>query len=65
MQFWICEEIFVERAIHAWPAEISVRAGWQDVWANLRRDLPLDALEIPMDLDDAINELNQRPLLNN
>lgn len=56
----ICEEVFLARNIHDWPAEISSRAGWQEVWANLRRDLPLEALEIPTDLVDAINELNQR-----
>lgn len=56
----ICEEIFESRDIHPWPAEISVRAGWSDVWRNLRRDLPLRALAIPMNLDDAVKELNQR-----
>lgn len=56
----ICEEIFVARDTHPWPAEISARAGWQEVWENLRRDLPLEALEIPKDLEDAINNLNQR-----
>lgn len=58
----ICEEIFVARGIHPWPAKISVRAGWQEVWANLRRNLPLEALEIPMSLEDAIDDLNQRLL---
>ena len=56
----ICEEIFIARDLHPWPAEITLRGGWQEVWANLRLDLPLQALEIPMDLDDAIHELNQR-----
>jgi len=56
----ICEEVFLVRDIHDWPAEISPRAGWQEVWSNVRTDLPLEALEIPMDLLDAINELNQR-----
>ncbi len=56
----ICEEVFVARDTHPWPAEISVRVGWQEVWENLRRDLPLEALEIPKDLEEAINDLNQR-----
>lgn len=56
----ICEEIFVARGIHPWPAEISVRKGWQEVWANLARDLPLQPLKIPLDLEEAVNDLNQR-----
>lgn len=56
----ICEEIFDTRGIHPWPAEISVRKGWQEVWTNLARDLPLQPLEIPLRLEDAIKDLNQR-----
>ncbi len=57
-----CEEVFLARGIHDWPVEISLRAGWQEVWANLQRDLPLEALGIPTDLEEAISELNQRLL---
>ena len=30
----ICGEIFIARDIHSWPVEISLRAGWQEVWAT-------------------------------
>jgi hypothetical protein len=53
-----CESLFAERKIHTWPAKISSRSGWAAVWENLYRELPMDALLIPRDINEAVAQVN-------
>lgn len=55
-----CQEVFLERDIHEWPTKITVREGWREVWEKLCIDQPVETLQIPTDINEAIAELNQK-----